>query len=399
MSLSLSTISIPNPLSSGCNPSLQPEMVRPPLLLFTIAIAIAVAITIICLPCSSSSSSSSISPADMVQNSVRRQGIDTSLLKYTFLALAQNGGNQNPSDSAVYTINLIPSLSGISAQARRISSLSNLQKQGLTFNEFSLPAGSSSPSISLRNPSSSASSSALIDDSSPLLLIYRRIFNFTVYSLPPAYDFAGPIVGIIAFSPPNFTVYDPSLPELTIASSMKITIHAPRYSSLPSTSPVPLCALFSANGSISFTAMAAPPNVCVFDSFGDVALVLQWPQDNPPPEQPESETGQQNGPSSSSSSSSSSSAVSSLNSHSSGKMNNHWKLALGVTCLTLAGVAFCVVLVISSIGFVRRLKVSLLARFTGNEEALQTSLIGVSRAPTAAGVRTKPALEMDMASF
>jgi hypothetical protein len=345
----------------------------------------------------------------MVQNSVRRQGVDSSLVKYAALAIQgqdQSSPASPPSDSTVFTINLSPALGGIAAEARWISSASILQQQGLTFNQFSLPSGS--PSIGVAAASSATgkvTASPYDSAAAPLLLIYRKIFNFTIYSLPPSYAFGGPIVGIIAFSPPNLTAIDPSLPELTITiarstsstSSSLITVHAPRYSSLPSTAPVPLCALFSFNGSVSFAPLAASPNVCEFDTFGDVALVVPWPQAPSSPSSAQPAAGTSN-PSSSTTTSSSSSKTSSSDSDRR-KSSSHWKLALGITCLAIAGLAFCVVAAIASITMAQRLRVAILARFASNEEALQTSLIGVSRAPTAAGVRTKPALEMDMAHF
>lgn len=313
-------------------------------------------------PCSAAVSRPAEVYSDMVVNSVRREGVDSSLRKYAFLALAQEAAT---SGGDVYNVTLTPFLSGIEAQALRLASASTLKQQGLTFNEFSIPQGAD-----------------LGDDTAPLLLIYRKILNFTVYSLPAHYAFAGPVVGIITYSPPNFTTDDPSLPQVPITfSTSSISTSVPLSVSAAASA---LCAFFAPNGSVSFTNIASSPNVCMSDTLGDVALVL--PAQDFPSQQQQQQHQQQP-------------LRGSTPTFPAGKPKRHWKLALGATFLALAGLGFCVATALSSVGLIQRLKVVILARLAGNEEALQTSLIGISRAPTAPGVRTKPALEMDMARF
>lgn len=311
-----------------------------------------------------------LASSDMVINSVRRQGVDSSLRRYAFLAVSQHeeavaGGN-------VYNVTLTPFLRGIESQALWLASVNTLQQQGLSFNEFSIPQGALSTSL---------------PPDAPLLLIYRKIVNFTIYSLPASFSFAGPVVGIIVYSPPNFTTDDPALPQLpisfsspSISTSVPLSLSAAPYTSIS-------CAFFAPNGSVSFSNIASPPNVCMSDTLGDVALVLPT-QDLPSQQQQQQQQQQDQTP------------LRGISpAFTAQKTSKHWKLALGATFLALAGLGFCVVVAMASVGLVRRLKVVVLARLTGNEEALQTSLIGISRAPSAPGVRTKPALEMDMARF
>lgn len=295
--------------------------------------------------------------------------MDSSLRRYAFLAVSQReeavaGGN-------VYNVTLTPFLRGIESQALWLASVSTLQQQGLSFNEFSIPQGALSTSLS---------------SDAPLLLIYRKIINFTIYSLPASFSFAGPVVGIIVYSPPNFTTDDPALPQLpisfsspSISTSVPLSLSAAPYTSLS-------CAFFAPNGSVSFASIASPPNVCTSDTLGDVALVL--PTQDLPSQHQQQQQQQEQTP-----------LLGISPAFPAQKTSKHWKLALGATFLALAGLGFCVVFAMASVGLVRRLKVVVLARLTGNEEALQTSLIGISRAPSAPGVRTKPALEMDMARF
>ncbi|MCO5548232.1 hypothetical protein L7F22_001689 [Adiantum nelumboides] len=306
-------------------------------------------------------------------NSVRRQGVDSSLRKYAFLAVQdEDGQGESTVEAKVYNVTLTPLLqAGIQSQALRLASGSTLQQKGLTFNEISIPQGAL-----FSSPSSTSTS---------LLLVYRKITNFTVYSLPPSFSFAGPVVGILAYAPPNFTTDDPALPQLPISfSSPSITATLPlSISDAPSTSIS--CAFFALNGSVTFADTFSSPSVCISDTLGvDVALVLPT-EDLPHQQQQQSPfiNGGFNEPTY-------------LNSKGSSK---HWKLAVGATCLALAGLGFCAAFAVASVGLAQRLKVMILARLTGNEEALQTSLIGVSRAPSAPALRTKPALEMDMARF
>eukprot|EP00250_Pteridium_aquilinum_P021617 c2517_g1_i1 orf=294-1364(+) len=307
---------------------------------------------------------SQVSP-DMIVNSVRREGVDSSLKKYAFVSQQEEA----VATGSVYNVTLTPFLQGIQSQALRLASGSSLQQEGLTFNEFSIPQGAP---FTTQPPDA------------PLLLIYRKITNFTVYSLPASFSFAGPVVGIIAYSPPNFTTDDPTLPQLPISffSPSVTTILPLSLSAAPSSSIS--CAFFAPNGSVSFANVASPPNVCMSNTLGDVALVL------PTQDMPQQQEQQQQGKSP---------FQASIPTFSARKSNTHWKLALGATCLALAGLGFCVALAVASVGVAQRLKVVILARLTGNEEALQTSLIGINRAPSAPGVRTKPALEMDMARF
>lgn len=297
-------------------------------------------------------------------NSLRREGVDSSLRKYAFLAVS----GEEQEEAKVCNVTLTPLLqAGIESQALRIASGSTLHQQGLTFNEISIPQGA-----------------FLSTSSSPLLLIYRKIINFTVYSLPVSFSFAGPVVGIIAYAPPNFTLDDPALPQLPISfSSPSITATLP-LSVSDAPAPSISCAFFAVNGSVSFSTTVSSPNVCISDTLGvDIALVLPTKDFPRQPQQQESPLiGGFNAPI-----------------YLSRNASNHWKLALGATCLALAGLGFCVAFAVASIRLAQRLKVVILARLTGNEEPLQTSLIGVSRAPSAPALRTKPALEMDMASF
>lgn len=284
-------------------------------------------------------------------NSVRRQGIDSSLRNYALLALSQ------VDTGTACNVSLPPALSGIQSQALQLAS-DSLQTNGLTFNQFSIPQG------------------AVINANGTLLvLVYRKIYNFTVYSLPAPYLFGGPVVGIVTYAPSNSTTDDLEEVQLTFSESL-ITVELPLYRALGET--VPLCAFFSPDGTVTFDNLTASPNVCTSATLGDFALVLESPSEynNPP------------------------SAPIGLQTPLPGRKGaRNWKFGVAVACLALVGLAFCAAIVLVSVGLVEQVKVAIMDRLAHNEEALETSSIGTSRAPTAAGVRTKPALEMDMAHF
>lgn len=306
--------------------------------------------------------------ADKQANAVRRQGVDSALLKYAGLTLSAD-----TQTGAVYDVRLPPSLAGIQAQATRIMP-STLEQNPLTLNEFTFPSSTSfSPS------------------SDYVTIVYRKITSFTVYTLPPEYQYGGPVVGIISSSS-NSTAVDPSLPpgSVSLPTNTYINISLPMSStSLDSNG---LCAFFASNGSIFVSSLASMPNFCLSSTLGDFALVVRASSMTSPT---------QNAPPPIAKDSSTDGGVRSSSSSSSGaKSSTNWKLIVGGTCLALAGLAFLVASVLIGLKIMESVKLLFMTRrYTGNDEALQDSLVGGSIAPSAAVMRTKPALEIDVANF
>ncbi|KAI5076882.1 hypothetical protein GOP47_0008947 [Adiantum capillus-veneris] len=308
--------------------------------------------------------------ADKQANAVRRLGVDSAVLRYAGLVLATD-----TQIGAVYDVGLPPSLAGIRVQVMRISPAS-LTEADLILNEFSIPPGASF------NPSGDY-----------VALIYRKISSFTVYTLPPQYQFGGPVVGIMSSSS-NSTTIDPSQPpgSISLPTNRYVKISLPSFST--SVSPNALCAFFASNGSIFVSSLAAMPSYCLFSTLGDFALVVEASSTTSPTQgaSPPTATSSPNDGSIRASSSPS------------GKSSTNWKLIVGATCLALGGLALLVAVVLISLKVRESVKQSVkhfltTRTYTGNDEALQDSLVGGSIAPSAPVMRTKPALEIDVAHF
>ncbi|MCO5556619.1 hypothetical protein L7F22_010170 [Adiantum nelumboides] len=304
--------------------------------------------------------------ADKQANAVRRKGIDSSLLRYAGLTLATE-----TQTGAVYDVGLPPSLAGIHAQVIRIIPAS-LNQVVLILNEFVIPS-----SVSF-SPSSDY-----------VALVYRKISSFTVYTLPPGYQFGGPVVGIMSSSS-NFTTINPLLPpgSIFLPANTYINISLPMFST--SLNVNAFCAFFALNGSIFVSNLAAMPSYCLSSTVGDFALVIEASSRTSPTQEmsPPTTTASPNGGNIRSASSPSA------------KSSTNWKLIVGTTCLALAGVAFLVAVALISLKLTESAKHFLTTRtYMRNDEALQDSLVGGSIAPSAAVMRTKPALEIDVAHF
>lgn len=281
-------------------------------------------------------------------NGVRREGIDTSLRKYAFMALS------HARTGIIYNVSLPPSLNGISAQVMRVRS-GSARRRGLVFNEFVIPLG------------------VVVVTGGPfVIMIYRNIFNFTVYSLPQGYSFVSPILGIVIYTNLNTSFDDTPLPEMNVVSAITpITARVPL--SQPIGSSVPLCAFFDINGTVTFLNLSEAPNVCSSTSLQDVALVLPSSLIPPPPASP------------------SPTPFTTIASRKSA--SNVWKMALVAVSGGVVGLAILIAVLILGLRVRDKCKIAVMEELGDNEEALQTSLVGNTRAPTAAGLRTRPTLE------
>ncbi|KAH7430105.1 hypothetical protein KP509_09G084200 [Ceratopteris richardii] len=297
---------------------------------------------------------------DEQANAVRRQGIDTALLRYTGLLLS--GDTQT---GVRYSVGLPPSLDGIQAQAIRV--LQNTLKQSnLNVNEFTFPA-----------------TAAFIPVGEYVTLVYRKILSFTVYTLPSEYQFGGPVVGIISTSS-NSTSIDASLPpgNISLPPNTFINIALPMFSA--SNIADALCAYFASNGSIYVSALASPPNFCLSSSLGDFALLTKASSESSPAQN-------------TSPSSPPNDKIVKSTSSTTKKSSVEWRVVVGGTFLALAGLAFLVGIVLIGLKLKRNVKVVIDSENDGL--ILQDSFVGGKRTPSAAIVRTRPAIEIDIPQF
>lgn len=289
-------------------------------------------------------------------NGVRREGVDTALRKYAFMALA------HARTGIIYSVPLPPFLDGIFCQAMRVRA-GSARKRGLVFNEFTIPQG------------------IIVQTGGPfVIMVYRKIVNFTLYSSPSGYTFASPVVGIVIYTNDNTTLDDSPLPEMTVLSpntsiTAKVNI---LYQTLniPHNNSVPFgCAYYDINGTVSFTNISTYPNICSFKILTDVAIivpssVITVPTPSPAP------------------------AMVGLSFPPPSKhASNVWKIVVLAVVGGVVGLALLVAIIVMGLKVGDDCQMTKMDEPPDDEETLQTSLIGHTRAPTAAGVRTRPVLE------
>ncbi|KAH7279107.1 hypothetical protein KP509_37G005500 [Ceratopteris richardii] len=259
----------------------------------------------------------------------------------------------------IYNVPLPPFLDGILCQAMRVRA-GSARRRGLSFNEFTIPRG------------------MVVQTGGPfVIMVYRRIFNFTLYSPPPGYTFASPIVGIVIYTNLNTTLDDLPLPEMAVLSPNS-SITAKFNTSLEALhihDRVPLgCAYYDINGTASFTNISTYPNTCSFKILTDVAIII--PETSIPTTPPAAAPASVN-----------------ISSPPKAHASNMWKIVVLAVVGGVGGLALLIAIILVGFRVKNECQAPAEEETPDDEETLQTSLIGHTRAPTAAGVRTRPVLE------
>eukprot|EP00250_Pteridium_aquilinum_P035577 c9680_g1_i1 orf=146-1213(+) len=285
-------------------------------------------------------------------NGVRREGVDTALRKYAFMTLS------HARTGIIYNVSLPPFLDGILCQAMRVR-VGSARKRGVTFNEFSIPQG------------------FIVQTGGPfVIMVYRKIFDFTLYTSPLGSVFASSFVGIVIYTNTNTTLDDSPLPEMTVLSpNTSITATLTISPNIPRGPSVPFgCALYDINGTASFTNVSSYPNICSLKILTDVALIVPTSVIATPPPPPASAkvTAPPSAPK---------------------RTSNTWKIVVVAVVGGVVGLALLIAIIVMGLKVGDECQMTRVDEPPDDEETLQTSLIGHTRAPTAAGVRTRPVLE------
>lgn len=250
----------------------------------------------------------------------------------------------------IYNVTVPPKYSGVIAQVMRLRT-GSLKRRGVTFNEFTVPKGASVEG----NPRS-------------VVMVYTNFGHNSSYISDTDYEFVAPVVGILVY---NYSVAPglESQPQLKLtAGKDPISIQIPIYMSSVST---PSCALLNSMGGWDIISkLSSPPYICNSNQLGEVSLVIRLPSIAPAPNQDNSG-----------------------NPNMGKKGSNAWKIAVGAALGGIAALLALVILCFWGRKEVDKAKIAKMEKHADNEETLQTSLIGNSRAPTAGGTRTKPVLE------
>lgn len=252
----------------------------------------------------------------------------------------------------IYNVTVPPKYSGVTAQVMRLRT-GSLKRRGVTFNEFTVPKGASVEG----NPRS-------------VVMVYTNFGHNSSYFSDTDYEFVAPVVGILVYNN-SVTSGLESQPQLKLtAGKDPISIQIPIYVSSVST---PSCALLNSMGGWDIISkLASLPYICNSNQLGEVSLVIRLPSIAPEPNQDNSEKSKER----------------------MGKEgSNIWKIAVGAALGGIAALLALVLLCFWGRKEVDKAKIAKMEKHADNEETLQTSLIGNSRAPTAGGTRTKPVLE------
>lgn len=274
------------------------------------------------------------------------QDLDTQVQNEAFKAI------RHKKTGIIYNVTVPPEYSGVTVQVMRLRT-GSLKRRGVKFNEFTVPKGASVE----RNPRS-------------VLMVYKNFGHNSSYFRATDYEFVAPVVGILVY---NYSVTpgSESQPQLElIAGKDSISIEIPIYVSSVSR---PSCALLNSTGGLDkISVLASPPYICNSSQLGEVSLVIRSPSIAPEPNQDNSENPTE---------------------RMGKKGSNAWKIAVGAALGGIAALLALALLIFWGRKEVDKAKIAKMEKHADNEETLQTSLIGNSRAPTAGGTRTKPVLE------
>ncbi len=326
---------------------------------------------------SSSSTTSTILQDD--SSLAAAPGVDITSLDDTIqqVAFAAFAALIRPRTGVIYTATNVPAnLSGVLIEVVRLR-VGSLRKRGIILGGFTIPSG-----VKVLNP-----------PYHEVVLVYRDFGNLAVYSSPlPGQQIVSPVLGIKVYSAQTLHPAAP-LPPLEVTALMSpITIIIPQ-NSLLATFPPAFCAEFNDNGTTTVSNVSLTPNICAARSLGDFALLGQVLAPSPSPLLAPPGLAPSSVPAPSPSSGSAA-ASSSSSSHRHGKSKT-WKIVLGTVLGTLGLVAIASLLAFAFVKYRRRRRFARMQHQADTGETLQQEIVGHSRAPAAAGVRTRPTIERE----
>ncbi|MCD7466876.1 hypothetical protein HAX54_003955 [Datura stramonium] len=251
----------------------------------------------------------------------------------------------------LYSIHLPSNLSGIRVDSVRYR-CGSLARYGAKIKEFNLPIGVS------------------IQHCAERVLIVRQNLGsnwssiyYDNYELS-GYQLISPVLGLLAYNAGDDMVTSSTTPfELGFQSNkIPITIDFSNTTRLVNSTStpgiIPLCASFERDGKVTLTKQASQ-NVCSAKKQGHFGLVIESP------------------------------LIPMKN-----KRESKWKLAIGSSIGAALGAFLLGLLLIAIFAKVKKkARMEELVRRAYEEEALQVSMVGHVRAPTAAATRTVPTIE------
>ncbi|PSS24251.1 Lipoprotein signal peptidase [Actinidia chinensis var. chinensis] len=245
-----------------------------------------------------------------------------------------------PKTGILYNISMPANFSGIEIMFIRTKTR-NFWRRGANFSTFQIPPGILPMPFVKRFD-----------------LMYQNLGNWSSYYYNvPNYTLVTPIVGLLFYNATNSSTRNSKLSP--VVNKDPILVHFPQISVSENHKNVSFqCARFGANGSVELTNMTLE-NACVTRDQGHFSIVVP----SPPPAAKKRE-----------------------------KFWKWWVVGFGVGIVGLVLVAFLGVVMCK---FVKRKRIGQMERQSERSETLDTIWVGMSKMPSATGIRTQPVLESD----
>lgn len=294
--------------------------------------------------------------------------LDNVLQKYAYKALV------HPKTGIIYDAQVPSNMSGIKVTAVRLRS-GSLRSRGILYNEFDVPPGIVAKPYVHR-----------------LVLVYHNLGNWSsnyCSNLGFGFKLVAPILGLLAYDYSNFS--SGNIEEIDIFATKK-PISITFTSAVFPRALTPMCIWFHLNGTASVSNVSSYPNVCTTYNQGHFSLVVESLVPAPAPfTAPTQVSGFAPPPLK---------QVPNSIPHMAAEIPKKLKTSTLRAALGPFLGGFTVLGMMGLLGYwlIRRREMSMITKLENQAdkgEALQTALIGNSRAPVAPGVRTQPMLESE----
>ncbi|KAI9075840.1 hypothetical protein K1719_013752 [Acacia pycnantha] len=267
--------------------------------------------------------------------------LDLYIRDYTFKSL-----DKHFRTGIVQSVNLPANLSGIRVDTVRLR-CGSLRRYGAHLKEFHLSSG------------------VIVHPCIERVLLIRQNLGYNWSAIYYAnYDLSGyelvsPVVGLLAYNTDEDVNSMNPFQLGIVAGEKPLTIDFTNITRFTiADGIIPLCASFEGDGRMTLAKPPSPSHVCVAKRHGHFGLVIASP-----PEQFK-------------------------------KRISKWKVAVGSTIGAALGAFLLGLLLVAMLVRVKkRSRMEALERRAYEEEALQVSMVGHVRAPTASGTRTTPVIE------
>lgn len=300
--------------------------------------------------------------------------LDNVLQKYAYRSLF------HPKTGIIYDAQVPNNMSGIKVNAVRLRS-GSLRSRGILYNEFDVPPGIVAKPYVRR-----------------LVIVYHNLGNWSSqyysnsgFGFKLRFKLVAPVLGLLAYDYSNFS--SGNIEEIEIYATKK-PISISFTTAVFPRALTPMCISFHLNGTVSVSNVSSYPNICTTYNQGHFSLAVESvvPAPAPSPSTKPIQVSSFAPPPSKQVPGSIPDVASETPKK---QKTSTLRAALGPF---LGGFTVLGMMGLLVYWFIRRREMSMITKLeyqADKGEALQTALIGNSRAPVAPGVRTQPMLESE----